>query len=77
MCVWHGTRKPAGNSCSGEGRPAVIRSCKDNKPCPKSNDLPGLFKGWRNWRGWDLYGLDPTRLAMPRDEPPSPPPPPT
>lgn len=61
-CVWRGTKKAAGNNCQGADRPTVVREC-DAKldPCPMNPvaDGQGPFKGWRNWRGWELYQWDP------------------
>lgn len=32
QCVWYGTRKPAGNACNNQPRPAVIKPC-NGAPC--------------------------------------------
>lgn len=31
-CVWYGTRKPAGNACNNQPRPAVMKPCS-GPPC--------------------------------------------
>lgn len=31
-CVWYGTRKPAGNACNNQPRPAVMKTCS-GPPC--------------------------------------------
>lgn len=32
QCVWYGTRRPAGNACKHQNRPAVMKVCK-SPPC--------------------------------------------
>ncbi|GLV43482.1 no long nerve cord [Carabus blaptoides fortunei] len=43
QCVWYGTKKPAGNACREQPRPAVMKTCK-GPPCPKVNDCKDYSK---------------------------------
>ncbi len=78
-CVWRGGRKPAGNNCESSDRPTVVRACVgiDNRSiqptCPPTIVMKvpladaEPFKGWRNWRGWELYRWDPNVVKFDDD----------
>lgn len=42
QCVWYGTKKPAGNACKDQPRPAIMKVCK-GPPCIVNRKLRFFF----------------------------------
>lgn len=54
-CVWYGTRKPAGNACNNQPRPAVMKPCS-GPPCSVVDRELSLFCFAPRWR-YSIYPL--------------------
>jgi len=43
-CVWYGTKKPAGNACNKQPRPAVMKPCSGQTCVVNREYSTGLFR---------------------------------
>ncbi|XP_021700693.1 ADAMTS-like protein 1 isoform X1 [Aedes aegypti] len=57
QCVWYGTKKPAGNACRDQPRPAVMKVCKGPPCISNPSECKDLSKYCRNVKTMGLCRL--------------------
>ncbi|KAG5675419.1 hypothetical protein PVAND_005325 [Polypedilum vanderplanki] len=57
QCVWYGTRKPAGNACNNQPRPAVMKSCSGAPCVVDPNECKDISKYCNNVKTMGLCRL--------------------